>query len=112
VGSEEQVIIKNMCETRETRFVVVVVVHITKATECGDGILRNKTSSSHVRMSTLNNALSAVMDGTRPLQSPYSDWLRVGRLWVGIRVPVGARILPSPCRVDCFWAPLSLLSIG
>jgi hypothetical protein len=31
---------------------------------------------------------------------------------VGIRVPVGVRISISPCRLDWFWGPHSLLSNG
>jgi hypothetical protein len=31
---------------------------------------------------------------------------------VGVRVPVGARLFPSPCRLDRLWGPPSLLYNG
>jgi hypothetical protein len=32
--------------------------------------------------------------------------------WVGIRVPMGARIFTSPIRLERLWGPPSLLSTG
>jgi hypothetical protein len=42
-------------------------------------------------------------------RSRYSDWLRPGLPRVGVRVPVGSRILSSQYLRDRLWGPPSLL---
>jgi hypothetical protein len=42
----------------------------------------------------------------------YRDWLGLVDRGIGVLVPVGSRILFSPCRPDRLWGPPKLLCIG